>query len=102
MRLTVKDLREIAASARIKLHENEITALADDLNEIILSLEPITKYELEGIEPTFHPIAGLSNVMREDVVTPGFAHEEAMVNASATQEGQYKIPPILGESGGDR
>ena len=50
-----------------------------DLNSIIESLKPITEYDLEGVEPTFHPIGSLSNVMREDVEVAGFTQEEALV-----------------------
>ncbi len=39
-----------------------------DLNAIIDSLAPITEYDLDGVEPTFHPIGALSNVMRDDEV----------------------------------
>jgi aspartyl-tRNA(Asn)/glutamyl-tRNA(Gln) amidotransferase subunit C len=73
-----------------------------DLNNIIESLKPITTYDLAGVEPTFHPIAGLSNVMREDVVRPGLTREAALGNAPAQQDGQFRIPPILGDGGGDR
>lgn len=72
-----------------------------DLNAIIDSLAPITEYDLEGVEPTFHPIGSLSNVMRDDVETPSFTQEEALENAPKQQDGCFLIPSILGE-GGDR
>ena len=64
--LTEKDVRGIATYARIGLTDEEVTAMTEDLNNIIESLKPITEYDLEGVEPTFHPIGSLSNVMRED------------------------------------
>lgn len=100
MHVTIQAVREIAHCARIGLCDDEIKEMTRDLNEIIDSLEPITHYDLEGIEPTFHPIAGLRNVMREDKAEPGFTQEEALDNAPASQEGQFKIPPILGNGGG--
>ena len=102
MHLTVEAVRQLASSARIELSDGELEAMAQDLNAIVDSLEPITHYDLEGVVPTFHPIAGLSNVMREDVEVPGFTQEEALANASASQDGQFRIPPILGDTGGDR
>ena len=33
------------------------------MNDAIDLLEPIRQYDLEGVEPTFHPIGDLSNVM---------------------------------------
>lgn len=52
--------------------------MTEDLNNIIESLKPITEYDLEGVEPTFHPIGSLSNVMREDVEGTSFTQEEAL------------------------
>jgi aspartyl-tRNA(Asn)/glutamyl-tRNA(Gln) amidotransferase subunit C len=102
MYLSEKDVRGIATYARIGLSDAEVTAMTVDLNNIIESLRPITEYDLEGVEPTFHPIAGLSNVMREDVARPGLTREAALANAPAQRDGQFLIPSILGDSGGDR
>ena len=99
MYLSERDVRAIATYARIGLSDAEVAIMAVDLNKIIDSLKPITEYNLEGVEPTFHPIAGLSNVMREDLVQPGLEHGVAMSNAPAQQDGNFKIPPVLG--GGD-
>jgi aspartyl-tRNA(Asn)/glutamyl-tRNA(Gln) amidotransferase subunit C len=54
------------------------------------------------VEPTFHPIAGLANVMRDDVEHQGLPREVALSNAPAQQDGQFLIPSILGDAGGDR
>lgn len=96
-----RDVRDIAEYTRIALSEDEVAQMTIDLNEIIDSLKPITEYDLDGVEPTFHPIGTLSNVMREDVETPGFTHTQALENAPAQQDGSFLIPSILGE-GGDR
>ena len=99
--LTKRDVHGIAEYARIGLDEAEVAQMTADLNAIIDSLKPITEYDLAGVEPTFHPIGGLSNVMREDAEEPGFAQGEALANAPAAQDGCFLVPSILGE-GGDR
>ena len=99
--VTEKDVRDIAEYARIHLNPDELVQMTVDLNNIIESLKPITEYDLEGVEPTFHPIGSLSNVMREDVERKSFTQEEALSNAPARQDDCFLIPSILGE-GGDR
>lgn len=99
--LTERDVRGIAEYARIGLPDDEVARMTADLNAIIDSLKPITEYDLEGVEPTFHPIGGLSNVMREDAEAPSFAQKTALENAPKQQDGSFLIPSILGE-GGDR
>jgi aspartyl-tRNA(Asn)/glutamyl-tRNA(Gln) amidotransferase subunit C len=102
MYLTEPDVRGIATYARIGLSDAEVAAMTVDLNNIIESLKPITDYDLAGVEPTFHPIAGLSNVMREDERQPGLSHETALANAPEQEDGYFRIPSILGDGGGDR
>ena len=97
--LTEKDVRGITTYARIGLTDEEVTEMTVDLNNIIESLKPITEYDLEGVEPTFHPIGNLSNVMREDVEGESFTQEVALENAPKQQDGSVLIPSILG--GGD-
>ncbi len=98
--VTEKDVRDIATYTRIALSDEELPQMTKDLNDIIDSLKPITEYDLEGVEPTFHPIGSLSNVMREDVETASFGQEEALSNAPKQQDGYFLIPAILG--GGDQ
>lgn len=99
--LTEGDVRAIAEYVRIGMTDDEVAAMTVDLNNIIESLDPITKYDLEGVEPTFHPIGGLVNVMQEDDVAPSFSQGVALENAPKQEDGSFLIPSILGE-GGDR
>lgn len=99
--VTEHDVRNIAECTRIGLTDAEVSQMTVDLNAIIESLAPITEYDLENVEPTFHPIGSLSNVTRDDVEAPSFTQEEAFANAPKQKEGYFLIPSILGE-GGDR
>ena len=101
MALSESDVRGIAEYVRIGLSDEEVTQMTRDLNSIIETLKPITELDLEGVEPTFHPIGDLSNVMREDVIGKPFPREVALANADTVQDGCFEIPSILGE-GGDR
>lgn len=98
--LSESDVRRIATYSRIGLTDDEVVEMTADLNAIIEGLKPITEYDLEGVEPTFHPIGGLVNVVRPDVEVSGFTQEEALSNAPKQQDGCFLIPSILG--GGDQ
>lgn len=102
MQLTAEAVRELAHGARIALSDEELPEITRELNAIVESLEPITHFSLDGVEPTFSPLAGLSNIMREDVAEKGFTQEEAVAQAPASLDGQFVIPPILTDEGGDR
>ncbi len=90
------DVRDIATYARIALSDEDCVQMMHDLNDIIDSLQPILAFDLEGVEPTFHPIGSLSNIMREDQETPSFTQEEALANARTSQDGCFLTPAILG------
>lgn len=97
--LTEREVRGIAEYARIGLTDEELSEMTVDLNNIIETLQPIKQFDLEGVEPTFHPIGSLSNVMREDVETESFTQQVALENAPKQQDGSFLIPSILGEGG---
>ena len=94
--LTEREVRGIAEYARIGLSGEELSEMTVDLNNIIDSLKPITEYDLEGVEPTFHPIGGLVNVMRGDVEQTSFSQETALENAPKQEDDCFLIPAILG------
>ena len=99
--LTQLDVRNIAEYVRIGLNDEEVERMTVDLNAIIDSLKPITEYDLDGVEPTFHPIGDLCNMMRDDEYRASFAQATAVENAPHEEDGYFMIPSILGE-GGDR
>ena len=99
MALTENDIRSIAEYVRIGLTDEEVVQMTEDLNSIVETLKPITEYDLEGVEPTFHPIGDLSNVMREDVIGAPFPREVALSNSTSVKDGCFEIPAILGGEG---
>lgn len=98
MALTEDDVRAIAAYATIALDDAELADMTAYLNDAVGMLEPILAYAREDVEPTFHPIGDLSNVMRSDAADADRAlpTEVALANAAASREGQFRVPSILG------
>lgn len=98
MALTEDDVRGIAEYATIALNESELTEMTAYLNDAVEMLEPILAYAGEDVEPTFHPIGDLSNVMRSDAADADRAlpTDVALANAASSREGQFRVPSILG------
>lgn len=100
MSLTQNDVRGIADYARIALTDDELVEMTAYLNDAVENvLSPIRAYDLEGVEPVFHPIGDLSNVMRDDAVRPGLPLEVALENAGQTEGRYFRVPAILGNGG---
>ena len=99
MPLTREDVAGIASYARIALDDAELDEMTAYMNDAIALLEPILGYDLDGVEPTFHPIGSLSNVTRDDVVVAGLSLEEALANAASTHGRCFRVPAILADGG---
>ena len=100
MSLTQQEVRGIADYARIALTDEELVEMTAYMNDAVENvLAPIRAYDLAGVEPVFHPIGGLSNVMRDDAPRPGLPHETALENAGQTEGRYFRVPAILGNGG---
>lgn len=99
MALSEKDVAGIADYAKIALTDDELTEMCTYLNDAVQMLEPILQYDLPDVEPTFHPIGSLSNVMGDDVLEPerDLALDVALSNAGSSRERYFRVPSILGE-----
>ena len=70
MALSEKDVRGIAEYAKIALTDDELPQMTSYMNDAVQMLEPVLQYDLPNVEPTFHPIGSLSNVMGDDLREP--------------------------------
>ena len=98
MALTTEDVAGIADYARIALTPDELQEMTTYMNEAVALLEPIREYDLDGVEPTFHPIGDLSNVMGADVADDPRALpiDVALSNSGASRDRYFRVPSILG------
>jgi len=97
------EVRGIAEYARIALDEDEIRDMCAYLNDAMELLEPILAYDLEGVEPTFHPIGSLVNVLAEDAVDVhgrSLDRQACLDAAASVADGAFRVPAILGKAGG--
>ncbi len=99
MALTREDVAGIADYARIALTDAELDEMTAYMNDAVELLDPILEYDLDDVEPTFHPIGELVNVVRDDIVAPGLPLEEALANAGSRQGRYFRVPAILADGG---
>ena len=78
--LSRRDVEHVAQLARLGLSDDEVTQLEGQLNHILEQFAVLAELDTDAIEPTARVIE-LENVMRDDVVRPGFSVEEALANA---------------------
>ncbi len=92
--ITRADVEHVAALARLALTDEEADRFARDLGAILEHAEDVASLDLDGIEPTAHPIP-LENVFRADEVQPTLARDEVLAQAPAVEDGRFRVPRIL-------
>jgi aspartyl-tRNA(Asn)/glutamyl-tRNA(Gln) amidotransferase subunit C len=81
----------VAKLARLKLTDDEVDRMAEELSKILGHVETMNELDLEGVEPTSH-VVDLTNVLREDVPRPALAPEKALEQAPDAAEGGFRVP----------
>lgn len=91
-----EEVRHLADLARIDLSDAELDHLAPQLSVILEAIQSINEVAAADVPPTSHALP-LTNVFRDDVVTPGLTAEEALSGAPEVEEQRFSVPRILGE-----
>jgi len=86
--------KRLAWLAKIELTEKEKEDLTVQLNRILDSFKDLDKLDLKGVEPTYHAI-NVTNILREDSVTPCLSQEKALSNGSKVKDGFFVAPKIV-------
>jgi aspartyl-tRNA(Asn)/glutamyl-tRNA(Gln) amidotransferase subunit C len=81
----------VAKLARLKVSDDEVDRMAEELSKILEHVETMNELDLEGVEPTSH-VVDLTNVLREDVPRPGLPREKALEQAPDAADGGFRVP----------
>jgi len=94
-KLSRDDVLKLAALSKLRLSNEEVERLREELSEILTYVETLDKVDITGMEPTYQ-VTGLKNVFRDDEAKNyGYQTEDLLKNAPATQDGQFKVKRVL-------
>jgi aspartyl-tRNA(Asn)/glutamyl-tRNA(Gln) amidotransferase subunit C len=96
-RITRADVEHVATLARLALTDDEIEEFTEQLGVILDHAAQVSALETADVPPTAHPLP-LVNVLRPDEVHPGLDRDEVLSQAPAAEDGQFRVPRILGEA----
>jgi len=94
MPLTPDVVRRIADLARLELNESEIVQYCGQLSAILEYAARLQEIDTDGIPPT-SSVLPLESSLREDIPVKGLTHENVLRIAPRTENGHYRVPPIL-------
>jgi aspartyl-tRNA(Asn)/glutamyl-tRNA(Gln) amidotransferase subunit C len=91
MAITNEQVLHVARLARLELRDDEVDRMREQLSAILEAVGTVAELDLEGVEPTAHPL-DLANVLADDVPRPSLAVEEALANAPDPEDGFFGVP----------
>jgi len=94
MRITKELILHIAELAHLKLRDDEIEKMYQDLNQILEYVDKLNEINTEEVEPLSHPLPVI-NVLREDKLQVSIEREEALRNAPDATEEFFKVPKVI-------
>lgn len=87
-------LLKVAKNSRLKLSEAEVKKFLPEMQEILEAFSKIDELNIEGIKPSFQPIA-VKNVFRKDVPKECLTQEQALSLSKHSKNGYFKGPKVM-------
>ena len=94
MKITTKDVEQVALLSRLEIPTDQQEDFTGRLNAILDYMEMLNSLDTTGIEPTAH-VLPLKNVMRADETHVSLARELALSNAPEQEDGYFRVPKIM-------
>jgi aspartyl-tRNA(Asn)/glutamyl-tRNA(Gln) amidotransferase subunit C len=94
-KIDTAEVKRIAALAKIGLTDNEATAMAGELDQIVEFVETLQSVDTEGVILT-NQVTGLTDAWRADEIKPSLDRNELLKNAPEQQDGYIKVRRVLG------
>ena len=95
--ITRDDVAHVARLARLELTDDELSTFTEQLAKVLDHARDVEALDAAGVPPTAHPYP-LQNVLRADEQAPCLDRDDALAGAPAVEDGQFRVPPVLGEA----
>ncbi|TLY65035.1 MAG: Asp-tRNA(Asn)/Glu-tRNA(Gln) amidotransferase subunit GatC [Gammaproteobacteria bacterium] len=95
MSLTREQIESIAHLARLELKPPEIAVYQESLSRILDLVGELDRADTASVAPMAHPLPGLSQRLRADLVTEQNRHELYQANAPQVAAGLYLVPKVI-------
>jgi aspartyl-tRNA(Asn)/glutamyl-tRNA(Gln) amidotransferase subunit C len=93
--ITPADVAKVARLARLDIDDAHIDHFTEQLAKVLQHFQDVDALDLSAVEPMTQAYP-LVNVLREDVVQPCLERQEFLSAAPDTEDGRFRVPPIIG------
>ena len=95
--ITREDVAHVARLARLQLTDVELDTFTGQLAKVLDHARDVEALDVGDVPPTSHPYP-LQNVLRPDEPRPPLDRDAVLAGAPDTEDGQFRVPPVLGEA----
>ena len=88
------DVAYIARLAKLELTADETARFTEDLNQVLAHVAQLDQWDTSGVEPMYHP-QPVFDALREDITGNSLSNEDALRNAPAQEDGQFRVPKVV-------
>lgn len=89
-------VRHLGVLARIRLNDEEVDRLTDQLGTIVDNIAKVSEVATADVPATSHPLP-VVGVLRPDVPGVALTREQVLQNAPDVADGRFRVTAILGE-----
>lgn len=94
MTISREDIEKVAVLARIRVDDEQVSALEKDLGNILDLVDQLSAADTDNIEPLAHPLDAVQR-LRADEVTETDQRASFQSIAPATEKGLYLVPRVI-------
>ena len=95
MALTREQIEQIANLARLELQPAEVPVYQTSLSAILDFVGELDRADTASVAPMAHPLPGLSQRLRPDVITEADHRELYQENAPQVAASLYLVPKVI-------
>ncbi len=96
MSLSKEDVQRVSLLARLKLSDDELSTMTEQLGQIVNYIDKLSELDTEGVEPMAHAL-DLTNALVDDEPHESLPREMALQNAPRSDDECFRVPAVLGE-----
>lgn len=94
MVLTMEDVRKVALLARLRLSDDELAVMQQQLSSILGYMDMLQEVDVTGV-PTTAQVTDVVNIVRPDEVRPSLPVEAVLENAPDQADGYFRVKPVF-------
>jgi len=94
MKISREIIEQVMQLARLELTPQEKEAMEKELTTILDYMDILNELDLSEVSPTAHTL-GYTNIMREDVVNPGFDVDTVRALAPRWDRDHFVVPRVV-------